>query len=259
MDLGARRPVSTFSDDGRVAQFLSNVDGVESGDVADEEPTVRIAGCSAATVGPSGSPAGRQLMIISFDAPRQVTLMDANPDKSGALQLPDQKIHSNPSWAGEGTIVAVIGPTEGDTIALIDVSEALLRPKSGRSCGASASRPNVKPLDPIYSTTTRRCIFVGEDAQGTKLYSVQQGKAEPAKPLGPAGYDPRISGLAYSPDGRCRLCSAHGALAGEVTRSRLGAEPLCQGRTRRQPVPRVEGGRQGSTSRASRRPNAVYR
>ena len=40
-------------------------------------------------------------MIMSFDNPRQVTLMDANPDKSGVLRLPDQQIYSDPSWAGE--------------------------------------------------------------------------------------------------------------------------------------------------------------
>ena len=206
-DLGAGNCPTFSRDDDRIA-FLSNRDGAENGvwlmkaDGSDR----RLLGSYGR---PKWSPAGRQLMIISFDAPPQVTLMDANPDRSGALQLPDQKIYSNPSWAGEGTIVAVIGATEGDTIALVDVSEAP-HAKVKEVLWRKATGPNVKPSDPIYSATTRRCIFVGEEARGTKLYSVQQGKAEPAKPLGSAGYDPRITGLAYSPDGRYILYSAHG-------------------------------------------------
>ena len=218
IDMGEGRPIvtdlgagncPTFSrDDDRIA-FLSNADGVESGvwlmkaDGSDR----RLLGAYGR---PKWSPAGRQLMIISFDAPPQVTLMDANPEKSGALQLPDQKIYSNPSWAGEETIVAVIGATEGDTIALVDVSDPP-RAKLKEVLWRSANGPNVKPSDPIYSALTRRCIFVGAEAKGTRLYSVQQGKAEPAKPLGPEGYDPQITGLAYSPDGRYILYSAHGA------------------------------------------------
>jgi dipeptidyl aminopeptidase/acylaminoacyl peptidase len=207
-DLGAGDCPTFSRDDDRVA-FLSNADGVESGvwlmkaDGSDR----RLLGAYGR---PKWSPAGRQLMIISFDAPPQVTLMDANPDKSGTLQLPDQKIYPNPSWAGEGTIVAVIGAAEGDTIALIDVSEAP-QAKVKQILWRRAIGPNVKPSDPIYSTITGRCIFVGAEAKGTKLYSVQHGKAEPAKPLGLEGYDPKIRDLAYSPDGRYILYSAQGA------------------------------------------------
>jgi hypothetical protein len=158
---------------------------------------------------PMWSPDGRQLMIISFDDIRQVTLMDANPEKSGILRLPGQQIYSDPSWAGERTIVAVIGPTEGDTVALIDVSdpsqakvkEVLWR----RSIGL-----DVTPSDPIYSATTRRCIFIGGDAKGVALYSVERGKAGPAKPLGLQVYDPPINSLADSPDGRYILFTVHG-------------------------------------------------
>jgi WD40-like Beta Propeller Repeat len=207
-DLGAG-DCPTFSRDNDRIAFLSNVAGVESGvwlmkaDGSDR----RLLGSYGR---PKWSPAGRQLMIISFDTPPQVTMMDANPDKSGALQLPNRKVYSNPSWAGEGTIVAVIGATEGDTIALVDVSDPP-RARLKDVLWRRANGPNVKPSDPIYSTTTGRCIFVGAEAKGTKLYSVQQGKAEPAKPLGPEGYDPKIRDLAYSPDGRYVLYSAQGA------------------------------------------------
>jgi hypothetical protein len=62
-------------------------------------------------------------MIMAFTFPRRVTVMDANPEKSGLLEIPDNQIHSDPTWAGKGTIVAVLGRTKGDTIALIDVSD----------------------------------------------------------------------------------------------------------------------------------------
>jgi Tol biopolymer transport system component len=155
------------------------------------------------------SPDGQQLMIMSFESPRQVTLMDANPDKSGVLQLPDHQIYSDPSWAGKGTIVAVIGLSEGDTVALIDVSD----PPQARVkevLWRKANGPDVTPSYPIYSATTRRCIFVGGGAKGMALYSVQQGKAEPAKPMGLEGYDPQIANLADSPDGRYVLYSVRG-------------------------------------------------
>jgi Tol biopolymer transport system component len=221
-DLGAGNCPTFSRDDDRIA-FLSNADGVESGVwlMKADGSERRLLGAYGT---PKWSPAGRQLMIISFDVPRQVTLMDANPEKSGALQLPDHKIYSNPSWAGEGTIVAAIGPTEGDTIALIDVTESP-HAKVKQVLWDRATGPNVKPSDPIYSATTHRCIFVGEDAKGTKLYSVQQGKAEPAKPLGLEGYDPRITGLAYSPDGRYILYSAHGASPARGGLAPGGREP----------------------------------
>ena len=140
IDLGEGRPTvtdlgtgncPTFSPaDDRIA-FLSNADGGQNGvwlmkaDGSDRR-------LSASYGKPMWSPAGRQLMIISFEDPPQVTLMDANPDKSGVLRLPGQQIYSNPSWAGEGTIVAVIGPTEGDTVAL----DRRQRPASGQSQGS---------------------------------------------------------------------------------------------------------------------------
>ena len=244
-DLGAGDCPTFSRDDDRVA-FLSNADGVESGvwlmkaDGSDR----RLLGSYGR---PKWSPTGRQLMIISFDAPPQVTLMDANPDKSGALQLPDQKIYSNPSWAGEGTIVAVIGATEGDTIALVDVSDPP-RAKLKEVLWRSANGPNVKPSDPIYSATTRRCIFVGAEAKGTKLYSVQQGKAEPAKPLGPEGNDPKIRDLACSPDGRYVLYSAEVHQPGQQVR------PEAEVLSKRNSVPTPHRGPGSRIPRSNRTP-----
>jgi WD40-like Beta Propeller Repeat len=217
IDLGEGRPTATdlgagncptFSPaDDRIA-FLSNADGVENG-----VWLMNADGSERRLLGdygkPMWSPNGRQLMITSFGDPRQVTLMDASPDKSGVLQLADHKIFSHPSWAGDGTIVAVIGVTEGEAVAFIDVSDAP-QAKLKEVLWRRTNGPDVMPTYPIYSATTRRCIFVGGGAKGMALYSVPRGKAAPAKPLGPEGYDPQISSLANSPDGRYLLYSIHG-------------------------------------------------
>jgi hypothetical protein len=198
-DLGTGNCPTFSPADDRIA-FLSNADGAQNG-----VWLMNADGSERRLLGdygkPMWSPDGRQLMIMSYAIPPQVTLMDAYSDKSGVLRLPDRQIYSHPSWAGEGTIVAVIGTTEGDAVALIDVSdppqakvkEVLWRKENG---------PHVEPSYPIYSATTRRCIFVGNEAKGKALYSVQPSKPGPAKRLGAEGYDTVISSLTYSPDGR---------------------------------------------------------
>jgi Tol biopolymer transport system component len=199
--------------------FLSNAGGAQSG-----VWLMKADGSERSLLGdygkPAWSPDGRQLMIVSFQSPRQVTLMDANPDKSGALQLPDHQIYSDARWAGEGTIVAVIGLTEGDTIALIDVRDPP-HAKVKETLWRRANGPDVVPSYPIYSATTRRCIFVGGGAKGMALYSVEQGKAGPAKPLGRERYDPFICDLAHSPDGRYILYCVRGP---EPTQAGLAPE-----------------------------------
>jgi hypothetical protein len=136
--------------------------------------------------------------------------LDVDPDKVGGVQVPNHKIFPDPSWAGERTIVAAIGTTnEADTVAFIDVSDprqAAFKEVLWRR----ANGPDVVPSYPIYSATTRCCIFVGGQAKGIALYSVQQGKAQPAKPLGPTGFDSEMASLACSPDGRYILYSIYG-------------------------------------------------
>ena len=59
---------------------------------------------------PKWSPDGHQFLVISFDDPCEVTLIDDRPAKmSGAIKIPGQKIYSIPSWADEQTMVAVLG------------------------------------------------------------------------------------------------------------------------------------------------------
>jgi RNA polymerase sigma factor (sigma-70 family) len=198
----------TFSPADDRITFLSNADGAENG-----VWLMNADGSDRRLLGDYGkpiwSPDGRQLLIMSFTFPRQVTLMDANPEKSGVLQIPDHQIHSDPSWAGKETILAAIGPTKADTVALIDVSDPH-RVKVKEVLWRKANGPDVEPDYPIYSPATGQCIFVGIEAKGEALYSVQPNKAGPAKPLGPEGFEPKITGLAYSPDGRYVLYSVRG-------------------------------------------------
>jgi hypothetical protein len=158
---------------------------------------------------PLWSPDGRQLLVMSFTFPREIRLMDANPEKSSDLKVPVQQIHSDPSWAGEGTNVAVIGPAQGDSIALVDVSEPLT-PKVKEILWRTANGPDVLPDYPVYSPATGRCIFVGIGKDGESLYSIQKGKTPPAKRLGPQRREPKITTLACSPDGRYLLYSIRG-------------------------------------------------
>jgi hypothetical protein len=66
----------------------------------------------------------------------------------------------------------------------------------------------VQPRYPIYSAATRRCVFVGSEAQGMALHWVQHGTAGPAKPVKSQESHPWIADHAYSPDGRYILYSA---------------------------------------------------
>ena len=206
-DLGTGNCPTFSPADDRIS-FLSNASGTQNG-----VWLMKADGSGRRLLGDYGkpiwSPDGRQLMIMSFTNPRQVTLMNANPEKSGALQLPGQQIYAHPGWAGKETIVAVIGATQGDTIALIDVSNSV-EAKVKDVLWQRANGPDVEPSYPIYSPTTGRCIFVGSAAKGMALYLVQQSKADAAKRLGPEGSDLWIVDPAFSPDGRFILYSARG-------------------------------------------------
>jgi WD40 repeat protein len=198
----------TFSPaDDRIA-FLSNADGGQVG-----VWLMKADGSERRPLGdygiPRWSPDGRQMMIIGFGNLRQVTLMDVNPDKSATLNLRDLRIHSVPSWAGEATIVAVIGANEGDRIALIDVKDPG-EPRVKEVLWRRAQGPDVAPTYPIYSAPDRRCVFVGGQAEGMALYSVRLGDDKPAKPLSKHGNRRLIVNLAFSPDGRYVLFSDNG-------------------------------------------------
>jgi len=231
-DLGTGNCPTFSPADDRIA-FLSNADGAQTG-----VWLMKSDGSERRLLGDYGkpiwSPDGRELMIMSFTNPRRVMVMDANPSKTGMLQLPDQQIFSDPSWVGEKAIVAVIGRTEGDTVALVEISEPGQAEVVRRVLWRRADGPDVEPSYPIYSATTRRCIFAGGEAKGMALYSVEEGKAGPAKRLGLEGYDPKITGLAYSPDGRYVLYSVRGPDRARGGLAPVGRDSAKTGDNRRQ-------------------------
>ena len=201
-DLGPGNCASLSRADDRIA-FLSNAAGVASG-----VWVMNADGSERRLLGeygrPRWSPDGRQLMIVSFGNPRQVSLMDANPAKSAVLQLAENQFYADPTWADAATIVAVIGSNEGDTVALIDVndpSKAAVKEVLWRRTNG----PDVTPDFPIYSPATRRSIFIGSNEKVRALYSIQQGKVEPAKRVGAEASETWISDPAFSPDGRYLL------------------------------------------------------
>ena len=189
--------------------FLSNADAAQNG-----VWLMQADGTDRRLLGnygrPRWSPFGRQTMIITYQSPRQVTLMDVDPGKGGLVDVPDYKFFTEPSWAGERTIVAAIGTADdADTVAFIDVDHP--RPaKIKEVLWRRANGPDVVPSYPIYSAITGRCIFVGTQAKRWSIYSIQPGKALPVKPLGPPGSNPGLAGLVYSPDGRYVLYSVYG-------------------------------------------------
>jgi hypothetical protein len=204
-DLGAGNCPTFSPADDRIA-FLSNVEGVPTGIWL-----MNADGSGRRHLGdygiPKWSPDSRQMMIITFDEPRQVTIMDADPDKSGIVSLPDDQIYSIPSWAEDGTIVAIIGATAGDQIALIDVRTPA-RARVKEVLWKRANDRDPKPTCPIYSPAARRCIFSGADATGESLYSIQPGEGARPKRMGQQPPRRTIVDLALSPDGRYVLFAA---------------------------------------------------
>jgi hypothetical protein len=151
-----------------------------------------------------------------------VTLMDANPEKSGVIALPGHRIFPYPNWAGKGTIVAVIGTTKDDTIALLDVSDPP-QAKLKKVLWRRTDGPDVAPSYPVYLAATGRCIFAGTPARHTgALFTITRDNPGPAKPLGRKGFGPWISDLAISPDGRYVLYSVHGPARAEGDRGNGG-------------------------------------
>jgi len=174
---------------------------------------------------PRWSPDSRQFMMMGLGDPCEVTLIDARPEKAGVLQIPGYSIFTSPSWAGEGTIVAVIGSEVGvgDTIALIDVSEPG-RGKIKEVLWKQGKGLDAKPSSPAYSPVSRRCVFIGkEEDKGRAIYSVEQGKPGPPKRLEPSGFDNLIQDPVLSPDGRYVVFTSDrkqvGRVPGERTQS----------------------------------------
>lgn len=156
---------------------------------------------------PRWSPRSTQFLIASFGTPTEVTIMDVKPENSGKLVLPDHQVFSVPSWAGEGTVVAAIGPSQGpaDSIALIDATS----PSEGKIkevVWKKGDGLDVRPESPIYSPATGRCVFIGKiQDRGRALYTIDPGRGKPGPArrleLGDA-LDNLIQDPTFSPDGR---------------------------------------------------------
>ncbi len=163
---------------------------------------------------PRWSPRSTQFLIAGFGTPAQVTIMDVRPENSGVLQLPDHVVFKVPNWAGDGTIVAAIGPAGGkraDAIALIDAivpAEAKIKEMLWKK-GAGL---DIDPESPVYSSVTRRCVFIGNiPGKGRALYTIDPGQGKPGKArrLEPGdALDNLIQDPTLSPDGRYLVFSS---------------------------------------------------
>jgi Tol biopolymer transport system component len=187
----------TFSPEGRRIAFLNNI-GPPAGVwlmLADGSQRESLGAYGR----PRWSPDGRQMMITSFSSPCNVTIMDADPQKSGPLRIADSQIFSVPTWVADRTLVAVIG--DNDTIALIDTTE----PAEGKVkevLWKKSKALDVTPAYPSNSPATREYVFVGEGPDGMALYSFRRGQKEPPRRLEPRGYDKMLRDPTFSPDGR---------------------------------------------------------
>ena len=210
-DLGAGNCPTFSSDDGRVA-FLINPGAMPNAEAG--VWLMEADGSNRRFLGsygvPKWSPRGQQMMIISFSRPREVTIMDSQPEKSGVMRIAGYQIHSVTNWADDRTIIGVIG-TEGDAagtmIALIDTSD----PSQAKIKEILWKKPkdiSDKLHYPVISSATGRCVFVREGTKGMALYTFVKGRADVPNRLEPKGFDHLITGLAYSPDGRYVLFSS---------------------------------------------------
>ena len=116
--------------------------------------------------------------------------------------MPDHKVYTPPNWAGEGTVVAILGENAGDTIALLDVTDPA-EAKIKQTLWKRRQDSDIKPLSPVYAPETGTCVFVGEQAgKGLALYSVERGRPGPPRRLETEGFDNTLQSLSISPGGR---------------------------------------------------------
>ncbi len=220
IEIGAQRPTMTdlglgarptlSPDDQRIAFLLHHnaIQGAQPGVwVMQADGSNRHVAGEAFGM-PFWSPDGRQFLIVGFQDPRQLTLINLENPNSHNLKIPGHQVFGWPSWADVGTVAAIVGTEgNGDSVALLDVSN----PQQARIKEVLWKRGKdlaVRPLWPVYSHSTRRCIFVGIEPKGMALYSVEPGQPGRAKRLEAGELDLQIGGLAFSPDGRYLLfCS----------------------------------------------------
>ena len=149
------------------------------------------------------SPDGREFLLCGYA--QEHTIINLEMKEAGILEVPGRKISSWPSWAGPGTLISALGPgEEGDSIALLDVRQPA-EAKVIEVLWKRSDGPDVNPRWPVYREDTRVCIFVGEEPTQRLLLSVKRGVPGRVKRLEPRGYNDKLGGLAFSPDGRYLL------------------------------------------------------
>jgi Tol biopolymer transport system component len=150
---------------------------------------------------PLWSPDGRQFLIVGFNDPRDMKLINIERSEVRHIDMNDYSVFGWPNWADADTVAAIVGSDgTGDTVALLDVSnpeKARIKQVLWKSDGDAA----MKPLWPVYTPITGRCVFVGIEPRGMALYSVEKDQPRRAKRLEAGGLDRQIGGLAFSPDG----------------------------------------------------------
>jgi Tol biopolymer transport system component len=166
----------------------------------------RLAGEGVAM--PLWSPDGHQFLIVGFNDPSEMTLLNVDKPNLQPIRIPGQQVFGWPRWADVGTLVAVVGSDRtGDAVALLDVSQPE-RAKIKEVVFRADKDSGLRPLWPVYSPSTRRCVFVGVGPEGMALYSIEPGQAGKPKRLEAGPLDGLIGGLGFSPDGRYLLfCS----------------------------------------------------
>jgi hypothetical protein len=150
---------------------------------------------------PRWSNDSRLFMIASFGTPCELTLIDAREGHGGDVNLDGKRFFTAPSWAGEETVVGVIGETSAESIALVDLSSP--GKATVKEVLWKAADTEIVPSSPVYSRVTGRCVFIGKtEGKGRALYAVDRGQKGPAKRLEPEGFDNLIQDPAMSPDGK---------------------------------------------------------
>lgn len=165
---------------------------------------------------PQWSPDGRQLLITSFSSPTSQVLLDVESGRKTPVVVPGYRLWSFPSWAGDGTIVAVASGNDGAAIVLIDITH----PEEGKIkeiLWKKGDRLEANPSFPVYSAASGRCVFVANEKKGMALYSVQRGNFGPPKRLETHSIDHKIASLALSPDGRYLLFCCDRPTLGRTT------------------------------------------
>jgi type II secretory pathway pseudopilin PulG len=212
-DLGPGNCPSPAPDAERLL-FLQN-----SGQVPDAEPGLWLMaadGSGRRRLGGYGRPKwsadGHQFLISSFSEPCEVTLIDDRTSKpSGQVQLGGLRMFHYPTWAEDGVIVAAIageGISEADRLALVDLHDPA-QAQVKQLLWQRGQGPDVVPSEPVFSTVSRRCVFVGSTRKGRALYEVDQAKPGAARRLEDGDLDDLIRDLSLSPDGRYLLFSSN--------------------------------------------------